>query len=426
MLAQFSSKPQAFLPNDRNVVVEHCERLYSLDSTKPEPPSGVGNTIRKWVFGLLGGKREEGRGLDRAAREGRPPRILVFRYDAVGDYIVTSPFVRQIVDHIPNVEIDVVGSTRNAGLLRSDPFVNEVVSIHPAHPPHVSWKNVWNHARKRRPDVVAALVFTKMTKAAILTAFAGRQAMSVTIEHSKRRDIYGKVFDLQVPHRVAAEHYMETMSSAADALLGVRQSKPQPYIVLDQPTCERVSSRLVHYDAGFQLPSVQGVVAAKGQVLFTDASPGRRYVVVNVSAFSPNRQWNVAIACEVASRIASACPDVVCFVTGGPDAYQRIKIGVDGLGHDRVVQWTGNLKEFMALIAGAALIVTPDTAAVHIAAAAGRPVVALFAELIKVAEWFPYGTEYRALLSPNPNTIDDLPVDFVVTHACDLLQSSSM
>jgi ADP-heptose:LPS heptosyltransferase len=84
------------------------------------------------------------------------------------------------------------------------------------------------------------------------------------------------------------------------------------------------------------------------------------------------------------------------------------------------VQWSGTFSELTALIAGAALVITPDTAALHIAAVAKRKVVGLFAELIKVAEWFPYNTEYRAILSPDPNTIDAIGVDLITEQALNL------
>lgn len=421
MLPRPSDHALAFTSADRESVVELCRSLYHLSNEVPQPQSGISASIRAAAFSLLGGKRSEGRGLERAQAEQRPPRVLLFRYDAVGDYIVTSPFVRALIAAYPNVIIDVVGSTRNAAMLRKDPFVNEVIPISPSHPPHSSWLRVVNHTRTHKPDVVAALVFTRMTKAAILTALSGNTALRVTIEHDRRKHIYGKVFDLQVPHRVAAEHYMETMCNVASALLGTAQSVPNPYVVADGSACETVARKLSAIDAGFTLPQSHGIVAAKGTECYSAEAVGRRYIVVNVSAFSPNRQWNIMHGCEVARRIADAIPDVVCLVTGGPDATTRIQIGVARMHHPRVQQWVGTLSEFVVLLAGATLVVTPDTAAVHIAATAGRKVVALFAEIIKVAEWFPYGSQYRALLSPNPDTIDAIPINFVVQHSLELL-----
>jgi ADP-heptose:LPS heptosyltransferase len=421
MIPRYSNQPVAFTPADCAVVVDACRQLYALpDPEAPEPPTGIGNAIRGWFFQLLGAGAGRTDGLEEARRTGRPVRVLVFRYDAVGDYIVTSPFVRWMHENMPGVEIDVVGSTRNAGLLSRDPFISEVVAINPNHPPHPSWFRVRAHAQRRPPDVVAALVFTRMTKAAILTGFAGKQARRVTIMHDTRRDLYGKVFDVQVPHHIASEHWMDTMAKVGPATFGGPPSEAEPYIVLENRAILTTVHRLVSHGVGYHLQANSGLVAAKGDKLPVVEHEGRPYVVVNVSAFSPNRQWNMEQACQVAARIAAERPGTICYVTGGPDASTRLRIAINRAGHSHVVQWSGTFSELTALIAGAALVITPDTAALHIAAVAKRKVVGLFAELIKVAEWFPYNTEYRAILSPDPNTIDAIGVDLITEQALNL------
>ena len=414
-------KQVAFLPSDRIEVYEHCRSLYNLTQQDNGNERSFSEFIRRTAFALLGGNRHVDNVLERAANEKRAPRILLFRYDAVGDYIVTSPFVRYMQEAVPNVEIDVVASSRNAGMIKHDPFISEVAAIHPGHSPHPSWAAVRKHSARRPPDIVAALVFTKMTKAAILASFAGSQAARVTIEHSRRKETYGKVFDLQISHQVAKEHYMETMTKVGPAICGASAKEPEPYIVIESSSLSNTVQRLKHIDCGYSLPATRGIVPEKGHALHNPGLAGRPYVVINVSAYSPNRQWNAHIACCVANEIARQRPEIVCFVTGGPDASELVSVAANATNHPRVHQWKGTLAEFSALIAGASLVVTPDTAAVHMASACKVPVVALYAEIIKVAEWFPYNTKYRALLSPNPNTINDITVDFVSNHALELV-----
>lgn len=421
MIPRLFDKQVAFLPSNRTEVYEHCRSLYNLTqpiSTNEGSPSEI---IRRTAFKLLGGNRNVENTLEKAANENRNPRVLLFRYDAVGDYIVTSPFVRYMKEVVPNVEIDVVASSRNASMIKHDPFVSQVVAIHPGHSPHPSWTAVRKHSAKRPPDIVAALVFTKMTKAAILASFAGRQAVRVTIEHSKRKETYGKVFDLQISHQVAKEHYMETMAKVGPAICVAEARQPEPYIVIEASALSNTLQRLKHVECGYSLPTTNGVVAERGNVLGDTVLAGRPYVVINISAYSPNRQWNANIACRVAHEIAMQRADVVCFVTGGPEVSELVGAAVKATMHPNVQQWKGTLAEFSALIAGASLVVTPDTAAVHMAAACKVPVIALYAEIIKIAEWFPYNTNYRALLSPNPDTINDLTVDFVSNHALEMV-----
>lgn len=422
MLLRLSDKPVVFLPTDRNVVYEHCKELYRQSpSVSPEAADGASEKIRKYMFSVLGGNRPAQREFVQSATGKRPLRMLVFRYDAVGDYIVTTPFLRYMSDMIPGLEIDVVASTRNVSMIQRDPFVSETVAIHPGHAFHPSWFSVKKHVARRPPDIVAALVFTKMTKAAILTSFAGPQAYRVTIEHASRRETYGKVFDLQVPHNTARQHYMETMTSVGAAILSTPMVTPQPYVVLEPEATKITKQRLASSDCCFALPSTNGIVGAKHTTLDYTPTTGCRYVVLNVSAFSPNRKWYANRACEVAKQLVRDHNDIVCFVTGGPEDAHEISSAVHQVKEHNVRQWTGTMAEFSALLVGAALVISPDTAAIHMAAAAGVRVVGLYAELIKVAEWFPYNTQYRILLSPDPHTINAIPCDFVATNSMEML-----
>jgi ADP-heptose:LPS heptosyltransferase len=79
--------------------------------------------------------------------------------------------------------------------------------------------------------------------------------------------------------------------------------------------------------------------------------------------------------------------------------------------------FSGGLLELIALIAGAAWVLTPDTAVVHIASAVGKPVVGLYGELIKVAEWFPLDTPFALVLSPAMESITFAPPGAVVEAA---------
>ncbi len=421
MIPIYSHDPVVFTPHDRERVVKACQDLYGLTRSNPESDNRLGRRVRRWAFSKLGGSRDDRTDVQEVLASGRALRVLVFRYDAIGDYIVTSPFMRWLITNVPGVEIDVVGSTRNVGMLRRDPFVSHVTAIHPGHPPHPSWLRVRDHVANRPPDVVAGLVFTRMTKAAILTSFAGLRPLRVTIAHDSRRSIYGQVFDVQVDHLVAKEHWMETMAKVGPAVFDRQVQQPSPYIVLEAKAVQTVVRRLSEFDTGYQLVPQPGLVWAKDSEPVYPSTSGRKYVVFNVSAFSPNRVWSIQRAVSTAVAVCSGRSDVMCFVTGGPDARTRLDIATGLRMHPQVKAWQGSLSELTALIAGAAVVVTPDTAALHMAATSARPVVALFAELIKVAEWFPFNTNYRALLSPNPDSIDAIPEELIATHVLELL-----
>ena len=50
-----------------------------------------------------------------------------------------------------------------------------------------------------------------------------------------------------------------------------------------------------------------------------------------------------------------------------------------------------------AVLAGADVVVAPNTGAAHLAAAVGTPVVSLFAPVVPAVRWAPYGVPHRLL-----------------------------
>jgi ADP-heptose:LPS heptosyltransferase len=100
--------------------------------------------------------------------------------------------------------------------------------------------------------------------------------------------------------------------------------------------------------------------------------------VVHAGAAYGSRLWPEGRFAAVASALADAGHKVV--FTGSADERGRaLRVArLAGLAEDAVVAGVQPLSEFAALIAGAALVVSADTGAAHMAAAYGTPSVVLF------------------------------------------------
>jgi ADP-heptose:LPS heptosyltransferase len=101
-------------------------------------------------------------------------------------------------------------------------------------------------------------------------------------------------------------------------------------------------------------------------------------------------------------------------VTAAPSEWERVRALVELVGTPRWVEFRGTLFELIALVAGARWVLSPDTAVVHIAAALGKPVVGLYNELIKAAEWYPFGVPSVLAVSPALEGICFMPPGAVV------------
>ena len=342
-------------------------------------------------------------------------RVLVFRYDAVGDYIVTTPLLQWLRQALPHVRVDVVASYRNAVLAEHDPMVEYSVAIHPTHGIHPSWGLAAWKLRRHRYDAVFALVFTRMSKAAILVHLFAPQAEAIVVRHWERSWLYGKVFARQPEHRPWRRHWAESL--LAMGVECVRPSVlverfPHYFVPIVPPAWERVAQFVSARGLQWQPPER----VSPWQQCFWNAIEGQPYAVVNLSAYTRNRAWSPHHALLACRELLSKLPELHLVLTASA-AQQRVAQQVAEMLGMRAHVFSGGLLELVALIAGAAWVLTPDTAVVHIASAVGKPVVGLYGELIKVAEWFPLDTPFALVLSPAMESITFAPPGAVVEAA---------
>ena len=149
---------------------------------------------------------------------------------------------------------------------------------------------------------------------------------------------------------------------------------------------------------GHEVEAMQALVAAAGhprtgdaRLAVTHPGPpsglGSRYVVVHPTASVPSRGIGVERATSYAEGLAGDGWRVV--VTGGP-ADRAVGRAVTPPGG---VDLTGRttLRELAGVLSGAVAVVVGNTGPAHLAAAVGTPVVSLFAPVVPLERWRPWG-----------------------------------
>ena len=416
----YTTVPLVFSPDDEPRVKREVYRHLYVDRPAVE---SVGerfrNGVRRGVFKTLRAIS----GIKTSQPPTRPEdlrRVLIFRYDAIGDYIVSSPFISWLKSVNPSIEIDVIASYRNEHIIRADPNVSVVTPIHPKKGFDRSWNDVREHCRKRPPDMVAALVFTHMTKAALLAMWAGGDAMRVTIKHATRSDIYRLVFEHQVEHVHGQEHWIETMGNVGPRVFKTAELIPQPYLVIEEGPERVVNEKLAAIGVEFVMPESRGIIRKA-----TSPAPnrvGRPYAIVNVAGSTDNRAFSVDHVEHIARHLLLRLPSHVVLVMGGPERKSVVDDVVERIGDTRCHSWFGRLEELAPFCVAASFIVTPDSAPLHMAAIGGVPTVSIHPTILTVAEWHPYGVPYRAVLTPNHHSINDIDVG-TLSDAIDALLS---
>lgn len=125
-------------------------------------------------------------------------------------------------------------------------------------------------------------------------------------------------------------------------------------------------------------------------------APGTSWVALNVSARWPTKRWPAASFAEVADRLQQEGYGAVVLI-GGPDERADVA-AVRGKMKTPAIDLTGatTVGLLPALLSKASLLITNDSGPMHIAAAVGTPVVALFGPTSAVLTG-PYGVGHQVL-----------------------------
>jgi lipopolysaccharide heptosyltransferase II len=130
-------------------------------------------------------------------------------------------------------------------------------------------------------------------------------------------------------------------------------------------------------------------------------TPGTSWVAMNVSARWPTKRWPAASFADVADRLQQeGCGAVV--MIGGPDERADVAV-VNGMMKTPAIDLAGATAVGLlpALLSRASLLITNDSGPMHIAAAIGTPVVALFGPT-SAARTGPYGMGHDVLTGKVP------------------------
>jgi heptosyltransferase II len=263
------------------------------------------------------------------------PRILVVAPNWIGDALMAQPLLARLHQKIPGVQLDVLAPEWVAPVARRMPEVEEVIAV-PFRHAALQLLSRWQIGRELKArGYDQAIVLPNTWKSALVPFFADIPLRIGYVGESR----YGI---LNLTHK---------KSNAPMPLHYARLSEPpgkEPQEPLPAPT---LSADPEEIEAARRRFRVQGRYAV--------FCPGAEY--------GPAKRW--PYFGELSRRLMQV-QTVILGSANDREAAQGI------LGHNLVGETT--LDQAIALIAGADYVVTNDSGLMHIAAALGRPQVALF------------------------------------------------
>lgn len=298
-------------------------------------------------------------------------RILVVKMSALGDVIHSLPVSHALKQAFPNAHVTWVIEKAFSDILLENPYVDEV------------------------------LIFEKKK----FKSFAGFMRNLLPLKRTLKAGYYDTALDLQGLFKSAAIVWL----SGAKNRLGFCNMRELSDKV-SRPVCgphvhDHVVERYLDVvrALGVQVGPVKfpiiitdsEAVKARQNMKFAGLDPNQKYAVLALGAGWPNKKWPVAYFSALSDQLFSQ--GVIPVLVGGPS---------DQLLADEMIPQTTippinligktSLKELCYVIQNAQILVGGDTGPMHLAAAMGTKVVALFGPT-DINRNGPYGQAQNAL-----------------------------
>ena len=318
-------------------------------------------------------------------------RILIRGTNWIGDAVMSEPALSAIRQAFPKAMITLLVKPAIAELYQQHPAIDRLL-VYEHRGRHARLSGKWRLACElRRGRFDLAILFQNAFEGALLTFLAG-----IPRRYGYRTDGRGFLLSdaIDVLQRTNLEHqthyYLDLLRP-----LGITASTTVPRLFVSESEEQRMSQRLA--EAGVQ--------------------PTERLIGLNPgSTYGSAKRWLPERFAQTANRLVEQFGGRVAIVGAMGEEALGEAIAKQMPGKPVVLSGRTSIRELMAVIKRCRLFLTNDTGPMHIAAAFGVPVVAVFGPT-DATTTSPCGDEHTIVRRPvecSPCLLRECPID----HRC--------
>jgi ADP-heptose:LPS heptosyltransferase len=226
-------------------------------------------------------------------------KFLIFRYDAIGDMIVTTPVFSYLKSLYPSAQIDILASNRNDSIVKNDSRLKNIWTL-PSN--FIDKIKLMKQMKKENYDFILCFILHKTGNAAFYAnLITNTNTRIVAMKHSdeNRNKLYSGMFDIQVD----TEDIRDKMTMAELQVKIVARA-----LYLDENIA---MTELKLYLSEINIEYVKSFLSKKHIV--------QQFIVLNVSSGNSYRTWSIEKNQEFLNQILKNDSELIVVLSYSPD-----------------------------------------------------------------------------------------------------------
>ena len=325
-------------------------------------------------------------------------KVLILKYDRIGDMIVTTPIFRELKKSYPDISISVLASNLNKDVIKYNPYVEKI---------YTNYKNnlLFDFGR-------------------LLILRWKRFDVCIELEHSV---IPHAIFRLKIinPKRIISIH--------KDGRYGVKGSELEIYDFLTKKETgkhfgEIWLNTLSFFDIKYSSNKYDiflSSIERNRAKTFSKSIKTKIKIGINLEGSFKEKQIRPDDLEKICVSIKQKFQDITIVIVSHPNRREKTKMMISNMNLEGVIVSydTKNILDVAALINELDFIISPDTSIVHIASAFNKPIVSIHENNeLSYTLWHPTSSVSKTIFSQSKYGIIDYKVSEVIDHSCMIIK----
>lgn len=321
-------------------------------------------------------------------------RLLLLRHDRIGDVIVTTPFLTILRKAFPIIEIDMLMSPNNISAQRAvDSYIN---NIYVYDKKLVNIIKLFRKLKNRKYDIIIDLFDNPSTTSSYIIKFV-KPKYSLGFDKSNSA-VYTHIVPLPNKNEV---HIVERIANLLMPF-GIEPAQSAGELSFHlNPEERKKANELIKRN-------------------------GKKVLGINLSGSSRAKYWGTDNFTEFINEFAIKFTDYKVVIFSMPDYETELNQIISSTLAEKAPK-ADSFVEYASYLSVCDLLLTPDTAAVHLAAAFKVPCISLHlwtGSSDTGMPWHPYNSPYKMLKTDTGN-LADISVESVLNAAAEIIEGKN-